>query len=119
MHSSHQSAAVLLGADPSFVGAGFHRDHPQPADGVGIADSLSRAHGLKAAGKSGVKRWAKHHTRKDPSALIDQLFAALAEQTVTVPGAATVELFIPRGGRPDQGTRGSTWPGRQRSGSDG
>lgn len=53
-------------------------------------------HGLKAAGKSGVKRWAKNHTRKDPSVLIDQIFAALSEQTVTVPGAATVELIIPR-----------------------
>lgn len=53
-------------------------------------------HGLQAAGKSGVKRWAKNHARKDPSALIDQIFAALAEQTVTVPGAATVELIIPR-----------------------
>ncbi|MEH0057962.1 IS110 family transposase [Auritidibacter ignavus] len=53
-------------------------------------------HGLQAADKSGVKRWAKNHARKDPSALIDQIFAALAEQTVTVPGTATVELIIPR-----------------------
>lgn len=52
--------------------------------------------GLKAAGKSGVKRWAKNHTRKDPSALVDQIFDALAEQSVVVPGAATVELVIPR-----------------------
>src|SRR5690625_1821491 len=35
--------------------------------------------GLQAAGKAGVKRWAKNHTLKDPSALIDQIFAALAE----------------------------------------
>src|SRR5699024_8869501 len=53
-------------------------------------------HGLKAAGKSGVKRWAKNHARKDPSALIDQIFEALAQQSVVVPGAATVELIIPR-----------------------
>ena len=52
--------------------------------------------GLKAAGKSGVKRWAKNHTRKDPSALVDQIFDALAKQTVVVPGAAVVELVIPR-----------------------
>lgn len=41
-----------------------------------------RPAGLKAAGKSGVKRCA----RKDHSTLIDQTFTALAEQTVTVPG---------------------------------
>jgi len=35
-------------------------------------------------------------TRKDSSALIDQIFDALAEQTVTVPGASTVELILPR-----------------------
>lgn len=64
-----------------------------------MLELLIRYHGpagLKTAGKSGVKRWAKHHARKDPSVLIDLIFAALAEQTVTVPGAATVELIIPR-----------------------
>ncbi|AXR74011.1 IS110 family transposase [Auritidibacter sp. NML130574] len=64
-----------------------------------VLELLIRYHGpegLKAAGKSGVKRWAKNHTRKDPSILIDQILAALAEQTVTVPGATTVELIIPR-----------------------
>lgn len=64
-----------------------------------LLELLMRYHGpegLQAIGKSGVKRWARNHTRKDPSALIDQIFAALAEQTVTVPGAATVELIIPR-----------------------
>lgn len=64
-----------------------------------VLELLIRYHGpagLKAAGKSGVKRWAKNHARKDPSALIDQIFEALAQQSVVVPGAATVELIIPR-----------------------
>ena len=52
--------------------------------------------GLKAAGKAGVKRWARKHSRKDPGPLIDQVFTALAEQTVTEPGAEAVELVIPR-----------------------
>ncbi|PCC52102.1 IS110 family transposase [Brevibacterium aurantiacum] len=52
--------------------------------------------GLRSAGKSGVKRWAKNHTRKDPSALIDAIFDALAEQTVTVPGTAASESVVPR-----------------------
>src|SRR5699024_2058229 len=52
--------------------------------------------GLQAAGRAGVKRWARNHSRKDPGRLIDQVFTALAEQTVTVPGAEAVELVIPR-----------------------
>lgn len=52
--------------------------------------------GLRAAGKSRVKRWAKNHTRKDPSALIEAIFAALGEQTVTVPGSEASESVIPR-----------------------
>ncbi|WP_156491196.1 IS110 family transposase, partial [Brevibacterium casei] len=39
-----------------------------------VLDLLVRYHGpagLRTAGKSGVKRWARNHTRKDPSALID------------------------------------------------
>ena len=43
-----------------------------------------------------MKRWARHHSRKDPGPLIDQVFATLSEQTVTVPGADAVELIIPR-----------------------
>ena len=43
-----------------------------------------------------MKHWAKNHTRKDPSVLVGQTFAALAEQYGYVPGAATVELIIPR-----------------------
>lgn len=52
--------------------------------------------GLRTAGKAGVKRWARQHSRKDPGPLIDKIFDALAEQTVTVPGADAVELVIPR-----------------------
>lgn len=64
-----------------------------------VLDLLIRYHGpagFKAAGKSGVKRWARNHARKDPSQLVDQVFTALGEQTVTVPGAQAVELVIPR-----------------------
>ncbi|GAA3852906.1 IS110 family transposase [Brevibacterium ammoniilyticum] len=52
--------------------------------------------GLRAAGKSGVKRWVRNHARKDPSALIDAIFDALAEQTVTVPGSQASESVVPR-----------------------
>lgn len=52
--------------------------------------------GLQAAGKAAVKRWARNHTRNDPSELIDAMFTALAEQTVTVPGAEAVEVVLPR-----------------------
>lgn len=59
--------------------------------------------GLRAAGRGKVLRWARNHTRKDPVALIDTVFAGLCEQIVTSPG--------PRGsghparGRADQGTQ--------------
>ena len=43
-----------------------------------------------------MKRWAKNHTRKDPSALIDAIFDALGEQTVTVPGSEASESVVPR-----------------------
>src|SRR5699024_4425918 len=52
--------------------------------------------GLKTAGKSAVKRWARGHARKDPGELVDQIFAALVAQTVAVPGTQAVELIIPR-----------------------
>jgi transposase len=35
-------------------------------------------------------------SRRDPEALIDQIFTALGEQTVLVPATAAVELVIPR-----------------------
>ncbi len=41
-------------------------------------------------------RWARNHSRKDPAKLIDAIFTALDEQTVTVIGTDAVELVIPR-----------------------
>lgn len=52
--------------------------------------------GLRAAGRPNVLRWARNHSRKDPAKLIDAIFAALGEQTVTVAGTEAVELVIPR-----------------------
>ncbi|WP_225870209.1 hypothetical protein [Corynebacterium silvaticum] len=36
------------------------------------------------------------HTRKDPTSLVDEIFAALKAQTVTVPGSHAAELVIPQ-----------------------
>ncbi|PVE18416.1 IS110 family transposase [Arthrobacter sp. Bz4] len=52
--------------------------------------------GLRAAGRGNVLRWARNHSRKDPTKLINEIFAALEEQTVTVIGTDAVELVIPR-----------------------
>lgn len=52
--------------------------------------------GFRAAGLGNVQRWARNHSRKDPAALIDTVFAALGEQTVTAAGTEAVELVIPR-----------------------
>lgn len=52
--------------------------------------------GLRAAGRGNVLRWARNHSRKDPTKLIDEIFTALTEQTVTVIGTEAVELVIPR-----------------------
>lgn len=52
--------------------------------------------GLRAAGNPGVKRWARNHTRKDPSALVDAIFEALSQQTVIVPGSEASEQIVPR-----------------------
>lgn len=52
--------------------------------------------GLRAAGRGNVLRWARNHSRKDPAHLIDAVFTALSEQTVTVAGSEAVELVIPR-----------------------
>jgi len=52
--------------------------------------------GLKTAGRGRVLRFARSHSRRDPEALIDQIFTALGEQTVVVPATAAVELVIPR-----------------------
>lgn len=52
--------------------------------------------GLRAAGRSNVLRWARNHSRKDPVNVVDAIFTALCEQTVTVIGSEAVELVIPR-----------------------
>ena len=52
--------------------------------------------GLNTAGRGRVLRFARAHSRRDPEVLIDQIFTALAEQTVVVPATAAVELVIPR-----------------------
>lgn len=41
-------------------------------------------------------RFARNHARRDPQALVDAIFSALAEQTVVVPATAAVELVIPQ-----------------------
>lgn len=51
---------------------------------------------LAAAGRGRVLKWARSRSRKDPVALIDAIFAALAEQTVVVPGTAAAEMVIPQ-----------------------
>ena len=38
----------------------------------------------------------RNRAKKDPAALFDAVFAALAEKTVTVPGTAAAELVIPQ-----------------------
>lgn len=50
---------------------------------------------LKRAGKTRVLAWSRKRTKKDPEALIDAIFQALAAQTVTVPGTAAAEVAIP------------------------
>ena len=51
---------------------------------------------LAAAGRGRVLKWARNRSRKDPVELIDRIFTALAEQTVTVPGTEAAELVIPQ-----------------------
>ncbi|CAB0824385.1 IS110 family transposase [Corynebacterium diphtheriae] len=52
--------------------------------------------GLKRAGYHRVLNWMIKHTRKDPTPLVDEIFAALKAQTVTVPGSDAAELVIPQ-----------------------
>lgn len=59
-----------------------------------VLDLLARYRGpagLRTVGKPGMKRWAKNHTRTDPSALIDAIFDALPKQPVIVPGIERAE----------------------------
>ncbi len=52
--------------------------------------------GLRSAGKVKVLRWAKSKSSRDPTRLIDEIFGALAQQSVTVAGTGAVELVIPQ-----------------------
>ena len=62
-----------------------------------VLDSLIHYEGptkLAAAGRGRVLKWIRNRAKKDPDTLA--IFAALAEQTVTVPGMAAAELVIPQ-----------------------
>lgn len=64
-----------------------------------VLDSLIHYEGptkLAAAGRGRVLKWMRNRAKKDPASLVDAIFAALAEQTVTVPGTAAAELVIPQ-----------------------
>lgn len=52
--------------------------------------------GLKRAGYHRVLNWMAKHTRKDPTALVDAIFAALKAQAVTVLRSDAAELVIPQ-----------------------
>lgn len=61
-------------------------------------DLLARYGGPQAlaqAGRTAVLRWARRHSRRDPRALIDDMFTALDAQTVTVPGTGAAGQVIP------------------------
>ncbi|MDA8025958.1 MAG: IS110 family transposase [Actinomycetota bacterium] len=51
---------------------------------------------LRFAGKVKGLRWAKSKSSRDPTRLIDEIFGALAQQSVTVAGTDAVELVIPQ-----------------------
>lgn len=64
-----------------------------------VLDSLIHYEGptkLAAAGRGRGLKWMRNRAKKDPAALVDAIFAALAERTVTVPGTAAAELVIPQ-----------------------
>lgn len=62
-------------------------------------DLLARYGGPTALAKAGparVKAWARKTKHRGVDQLVDDVFAALAQQTVTVIGTAAVETVIPR-----------------------
>ncbi|WP_370449637.1 transposase [Corynebacterium sp. LK19] len=64
-----------------------------------VLDSLIHYEGptkLAAAGRGRVLKWMRNRAKKDPAALVDAIFAALAERIVTVPDTAAAELVIPQ-----------------------
>ena len=54
------------------------------------------ATGFRTAGRAKVLRCARSRSRRDPEALVDQIFKALSEHTVLVPATTAAELVIPR-----------------------
>jgi len=52
--------------------------------------------GLAKAGPTRVKIWARKTKHRSVDALVDDVFAALEQQTVTVIGTAAVETVVPR-----------------------
>lgn len=52
--------------------------------------------GLAAAGRGRLLRTARTANPRGAEKLVDQILAALAEQTVTVPGAVAAETVVPR-----------------------
>jgi transposase len=52
--------------------------------------------GLARAGRGRLLQTARKATPRGAAELVDQILAALAEQTVTVPGAAAAETVLPR-----------------------
>ena len=52
--------------------------------------------GLAKAGPAQVKAWARKTKHRSIDTLVDDVFTALAQQTVTVTGTAAVETVVPR-----------------------
>lgn len=96
MHSSYEPAAITVGADLPVVGLRVRREHSNPADRIRTVDPISRASLAASRREFRDETLAKRHASKDPSALIDHTFDALAQQSVVQPSAATVELVISR-----------------------
>ncbi|KXZ59196.1 hypothetical protein Bravens_00443 [Brevibacterium ravenspurgense] len=75
-----------------------------------VLELFSRYHGLaglKAAGKAGVKPWARNHSRKGPGPLIDHMSAALTGQTITPPRRRSSRAGHPADRNTDQGAQTS------------
>src|SRR5699024_4118101 len=99
-------------ADPSCVGASLQWHRADQGHRVGLADPIPRSGRATSCGEVWGKAVAKTHTRKDPSALIDAIFDALGEQTVTVPGTEARSRWCrgtPPGSKP---SRLSVWRSR-------
>lgn len=96
MHTGDQPAAVPAAADLPRPGARLPGTVLTRTLALELFIKYSGPTGLRAAGRGNVLGWARNHSRKDPSKLIDAVFTALNEQTVTVIGTDAVELVILR-----------------------